>query len=1475
MLAKDWKQRQSKYDVVVVGSGYGGAITATRISGAALSPRKSVCILERGREWPVGQFPDTLPAVTAATRNSLSNPLGLYDLLVFQDIVVLKGSGLGGTSLVNANVAIVPDEEVFEMSLWPRNLRRGVLQPYYDTAKKMLASTPHPRATQLLKVQALKRRAQQISSEAYGLDLNINFTIDGPNPHGVQQKPCIDCGDCVTGCNVGAKNTLYMNYLPVAESNGVEIFTQTQVDWVEKLSDGGWRIHGRRYGDLLPEQFTLDAGCVILSGGSLGSTEVLLRSELHGLSLSPRAGTGFSGNGDFFGIAFNGAYRTNVLGFGNHPSSPWSPNAPGPTIVGAIRYNKSLPLTQRMTVEDLSFPTAYVSAAMVAIGAMGGEPTEVGHEAEEKVRLAADNPLDPYKADNAMNHSMLYLVMAQDDARGTISLNTSVLDPNGKIEIAWDGVGRQPIFSLINAELRRHARALEAHFVGDPVWDFMDLRKLITAHPLGGLPLGEDHLQGAVDEFGRVFTANGDVHQGLFVADGSLIPSALGVNPLLTISALSERIAAGIVMDFQGQHFPAPATSVPVHMIDPLEEVKDDEADLERIFSRVQTLSIDTMVNTGEWSIDSGQGVIRNDTAWKGFFPRGNVLNQFSTALHASFRKKFTRTPQGISGITSDSDGRINVANTLEEIALDKATGTLEEGKYILLKYTDAPWQGFYDIFKVINHDLLIGRVYLGAYPNGVRMFTFPMTRVYSLNNMTAADHALLYQRSAAPTAEQLNGLWEMRAVSNSDDTGIVAYLKFDLKANGRLEARYRFLGLLEGLVEPVLGKDHFQLNDFTPFHDEIRIVDNDFMVGNYTTAAPPGLAQLFGPDSSLGLFHLDTSSGGTAQFSFYYTLTRSSLENMPALGFLEPLLDLHVPGGVGMTFQEEMMGYYFPGFLVPVNRESDLAIGAKVPASGTPPGSVACSFQARITIRDMSEFLSSPEHEAQLDGSIHFSDFGSQGEATFIFDGDRSYFNYLRLNPDTQETEIIYHLYFQDAQHNDYLLYAHKYMNRDPASGMAGFQDILHDYTTAYCHLYQSSSEKDLGTAVLKFKTFEDLAAVGSFVDYLGSVRVTGTNDSRIIAQTVLQFLAFTNQFVIREYEPLSIVSDMTADEVREAVLSGAQVADEFSTRPTNELQAILRQTPTLPIETLLNQGGVTIDYENRRIWRDSFWKGSFAKDTLLGWEERVRTAGLDSNATTVGSAYAGGSFWKRFDSLKENKLSGYVVNYELQCLPGRPVVQQIKYPDNNRKYLAAEDDVLLLSYTNDPYRLVYDTIKLIDRHNGVGVMHLGNFPNGMEFATFVLARNNYPLEKMSVPDHQAIFSGDHVRVPSPAEIAGTWAGHVIFNTRPDISLLNQLNPVAFHLRFIPTTTGVQGRFQFGILSGSMQVQFTDEFVELLDFTTIHDEIRLIDDQTMIGKWVCPPSPTWLNNSSLETALDGYLEPGINCLSFYYVLTR
>ena len=210
--------------------------------------------------------------------------------------------------------------------------------------------------------------------------------------------------------------------------------------------------------------------------------------------------------------------------------------------------------------------------------------------------------------------------------------------------------------------------------------------------------------------------------------------------------------------------------------------------------------------------------------------------------------------------------------------------------------------------------------------------------------------------------------------------------------------------------------------------------------------------------------------------------------------------------------------------------------------------------------------------------------------------------------------------------------------------------------------------------------------------------------------------------------------------DRVRREVNRGADTADFFSTVPTKDLQAILLGSQTLAIEDLLNTGAIRIDVPKQRIFRDIYWKGSFAADSLLGWEERVRTESLHPEVYQDGKIFAGGSFWKRFDQVENGVATGEVVNYNLDCLPGDPEVRAVSYPDDQRAYFRKDQVILLLHYRNDPYRQVYDTIKIIDRNNAVGVMHIGDFPNGIEFATFVLARYNYPFELATDDDKKLI---------------------------------------------------------------------------------------------------------------------------------------
>jgi cholesterol oxidase len=578
-LASDWNQRRADgYDVIVIGSGYGGAVTAARLATAQWPNSKpSICILERGKEWLPGQFPDKLEGAVKESRNQ-SNPLGLYDNQFSPDIGVLMGSGLGGTSLVNANVAIRPDSELFDQPPWPQAVRTasqgGQLTQYYDRAHATLFAGPHPQAMNLNKVKALQKGSKNIAGAKFEIqDIVVNFTYEGHNNWGVQQRKCINCGDCTSGCNVGAKNTLDTNYLAIAKWGGTHIFTQVEVKHIREDEAGGYLINYLRRESAAgqAEEGTIKAKqIVVVAAGTLGTNGIMLRSRQVGLSLSDALGTRFSGNGDFFGVAYNSDERTNVLGWGAYPDSdralrlqtvPGQLLNPGPAIVSRIRFNTDKPLKERFKSEDLSIPFMYVDAARTALAFMIGQdtdPNDFFDNIEEAGRRLRDiGALDPALQKGALNYSLAFLVNGHDDSGGRIELDPQTQET----VVRWPDAGKQEIFKQMNQRLKAHTKVLGGSYIENPLWGFAPFRTLITAHPLGGCPMSDSHTTGVVSDQGQVFDANGNLYDGLYLADAAVIPTSIGVNPFMTISALAERRAEHLITKLGGM--PAIINQIP------------------------------------------------------------------------------------------------------------------------------------------------------------------------------------------------------------------------------------------------------------------------------------------------------------------------------------------------------------------------------------------------------------------------------------------------------------------------------------------------------------------------------------------------------------------------------------------------------------------------------------------------------------------------------------------------------------------------------------------------------------------------------------------------------------------------------------------------------------------------------------------------------------------------------------------------
>ena len=558
-LSKSLDDLAEHYDVIVVGSGYGGSIAACRLSRAG----RKVGVFERGRELHPGEYPTTTEDArrhlqVSGGDDEVGDPRDMFWLHAAGDVNVLSGCGLGGTSLINANVALRADRRVFDDECWPQALRDdGIgLEAAYARAERMLSPMPYPASfPPLAKMTALQRAAD--GDPWYPTPINVTFR-SGPNGAGVHQEACNGCGDCVTGCNYGAKNTLLMNYLPDAVAHGAQVFTEVDVRWLERGEAGApedgpgdapvpanghrpWVVRvqplgvGRDRLDAPP--LAISADMVVVAAGTLGTVRVLDASRQHGLALSERLGHRFTGNGDVLGFAFRPGTDVDGIGAGHHPPDPEHPA--GPCITSVIDQRAGRPLSDGVIIEDAVVP-----------GAVAGLlPLELAGQAAPdwlEDRLRGGGPLASLLSAisggrlGMTQHLQTFLVMGNDDDHGSV-----VMDGD-QVRVQWPGAGTSAYYERANRSLEHAATVGGGTYLHNPIWSTILNHSLVTVHPLGGCVMADRAEDGVVDDRGRVFAGptGSDVHDGLQVWDGSIVPRPVGVNPLLTISALAERAAA-------------------------------------------------------------------------------------------------------------------------------------------------------------------------------------------------------------------------------------------------------------------------------------------------------------------------------------------------------------------------------------------------------------------------------------------------------------------------------------------------------------------------------------------------------------------------------------------------------------------------------------------------------------------------------------------------------------------------------------------------------------------------------------------------------------------------------------------------------------------------------------------------------------------------------------------------------------------
>jgi cholesterol oxidase len=525
------------FDVIIIGSGFGGAITACRLTEAGMK----VLVLERGRRWE----PKAGPGVTAYPQ-SLTDPWiwdqnnpalfnGWTDVRNFGTMTIVAGAGVGGGSLIYANIIREAPASIFT-DPWPKEITNAELQPYYKKVADVLEPQTLPADQWNPRVRLMKEGAEKIGAAdhfytvpqaiAFRKDLKLDpanppteaDSIEHVNKHGAKQGTCIHAGICDFGCPVKAKNTLDVNYLFTAERKGAEVRPLHMVTRIEPVNTR-YRVYFNRIenGRLIPGSEEADR--VILAAGSMGSAELLLRcrDEYKTLpNVSGFLGKNWSSNGDLLTNAF---YKDRKLYA-----------YVGPNISSTIDFGDRSRDGQAFGIEDGGIPNLLFKHAEAAQAAKASSAQQ--HPFKELIAWLQRQ----VKMENPFPHLMPWFANGIDAGNGQYVLKRPwYFFGRKRLHLNWDIAKSLPVFE---AQLKTHVE-LTQKTGGTPLIFPWWKETLISPHSLGGCNMGNTAQTGVVDHAGRVFG-----YKNLYVIDGSTVATPIGLNPVQTIAALAERAAA-------------------------------------------------------------------------------------------------------------------------------------------------------------------------------------------------------------------------------------------------------------------------------------------------------------------------------------------------------------------------------------------------------------------------------------------------------------------------------------------------------------------------------------------------------------------------------------------------------------------------------------------------------------------------------------------------------------------------------------------------------------------------------------------------------------------------------------------------------------------------------------------------------------------------------------------------------------------
>lgn len=863
-------------DVCVIGSGAAGAILATKLAQAG----KSVVLLEKGGYYDGESMnqreADMLPLLWQNAGANFTSNLR---------IAIAQGSCLGGSTVINDAVCFGIPDIVIEQ--WQKDAGVSISKEEWQEAIKEVSKKINVKEVteEELNLNARKLREACEKFQLHGKPISHgkNMRNCGPSFTDPSLKSCVKCGFCHLGCHYDTKQSMLVTYIHEALNDPnvedynaycncrVDRITYEQEKQQQQESGLATGVDGTftdtRGNELY--RIRVNAKVVIVSAGAIASSNLLQKSNIGGQKVGK-------------GLALH----------------------PAPFVMGVfdeeneeeeIRANRGIPMSYTchefgvtngvknggFLIESIFLPVFQMAIAIPSFG------------------------IDHIKMMQRFNNYTMAGIMTRDEPVGivTISYNGNPkvvynLAPKTIDDMArgmailakmWFSIGAKSIVTS-HRDLPEITTRADIPRLKDSVRNNPDGLMIGSAHPQGGNKMGGNNTGDNNDEE-CVVDSDCKVYgfENLYVCDASVFPTALGVNPQLTVMALATITANKIMKNWQqiednisrsssnkkavavttnknnnnnnritSEEIVATTTTaaaaagatttseesplgITCHITQPRFCTARSIGDLyavtphtSSLFPKLENSLEETRIIGKNWKFDPKTLKIYNNLYWKGFYGRDNDALTLALRYFGGFYKRFWKIDDNtMRGITHLFEPQIIDAKS---IATEKEVPGY--GKVIHLEYQDAPYSSAYDLLKMVDENTIIGKAFVGSFGRGVELFNFSMSRIYDVDFMAEDDLLTLFtsdELSYKPKEEELAGVWEGMLVSDSAITPRSQLFYFDYE-DGEIDMRYSFANMLQGRSDVRITDSLFRLDDQTPLYDELRIVTPNLAVGRWVT---------------------------------------------------------------------------------------------------------------------------------------------------------------------------------------------------------------------------------------------------------------------------------------------------------------------------------------------------------------------------------------------------------------------------------------------------------------------------------------------------------------------------------------------------------------------------------------------------------------------------------------------------------------